>query len=242
MPFKDKGMTTKDQQNQPVRVVSTASGNDMDVASIPTPNKEDFVETEKVDLSSIEEQEISKTAQAVKGVEPDQYVGFSKGQPLSKINARDLDNFMASSVIARPVRLPSKLNARSKDPNWRLRWVEFKAEDGRRYSDCLEMGFVNASKDDVVGLQVKINSDGTIKADDLILMKIQTEVINGYLKHNALKAMKMVSKTGVKQMAQSEGNKILREGAMLYDENDLRHKDQNRRASYGEYRDKLEIF
>ena len=235
MPFekKDKAMTTKDQINKRVRVVSTASGNDMDVASIPTPNKDEFEETQAVDFSSLEDQqEVPATAQAVKGVEPDNYVGFSKGQPLNKINARDLDDFMAASVIARPVRLPSKLNARSKDPNWRLRWVEFKAEDGRRYSDCLEMGFVNASKDDVVGLQVKVNSDGTIKADDLILMKIQTEVINGYLKHNALKAMKMVSKTGVKQMAQAEGQKILQQGA----------EEHGRKVPYRDYADKISIF
>jgi len=215
MPFepKNKTMTSKDQIaiKKEVTVVSSPSGNE--ITGLPG-NEVNFEEVgHPINFDAVTEPEVPASAQAVPGVNPADYVGFEQPQThINRMNPRDLDNFMRESVVARPVRLPSKLNARSKDPNWRLRWIEFKAEDGRRFNDAHEMGFQLATKDDVVGIQVKIRADGWIVSDDLVLMKIPCEIIDGYYKHNALSALKMVSQQGSRQLAKREGDAVLREG------------------------------
>jgi len=129
------------------------------------------------------------------------------------LNKFALEDFMRASVVARPVRLPNNLDVRSKDPNYRLRWVEFKSEDGRRFNDCLNMGFRIAKKEEVVGLNstLKQDADG-IKYNDVVLMIIPCETIDGYYKYNALKALKMVSKSGVAKLAQNVADMELRSG------------------------------
>ena len=206
---KPKAMTTADQINRPVTVVSSQSGNAMDVGSEQiTDVGEQFTEVgHPINV------DVPDSAQAVKGNDPAEYTGFATGVHINTMRTSDLENFMRESVIARPVRLPNNLTVRSKDPQYRLRWVEFKSEDGRRYNDCCNMGFRNAKPEEVVGLNttLKVQPDG-IKYNDVILMIIPCETLDGYYKYNALRALKMVSQKGSAKIAAAEGNAQLRQG------------------------------
>jgi hypothetical protein len=225
---KHKTMTTKDQMDRKVTVVSTQSVNENETVQEAIPDagsqNQEFVNqpvfTEaghQINLDVLEDTPKEKTANA--SVAPqEEFVTTGTVPPSSKhineMSWQELNNFMSASVVARPVRLPARLNARAKDPNMRLRWIEFKAEDGRRFRDAETMGFRTARPEEVVGLSTEVTTraDKTIVDHDLILMIIPAETINGYLKYNALRAMKMVSQFGSRRMAKQEGEATLRQG------------------------------
>ena len=170
---------------------------------------------EKIDIDKLEAQEANpETAKSPEQMHKED-VAFSirAGKvPVSQIPPQDLDDFMAESIVARPLRLPTMLDVRSKDPNYRLRWV-FKGKDGMRYNDMLAAGFVKATPEDVVGL----NSDVMVKAEgitynDVILMKIPTAILFGWYKHNALRSMRTVSRKGAHAVAKQQSDVMIRQG------------------------------
>ena len=169
---------------------------------------------EKVDIDKIEAEEVKQKAKTQEQLHKEE-VAFSikAGRiPVSQIPPQDLDNFMAESIVARPLRLPTMLDVRAKDPNYRLRWV-FKGKDGMRYNDMLAAGFVKASTEDVVGLssEVMIKPEG-ITYNDVILMKIPTAILFGWYKHNALRSMRTVSNKGAHAVAKQQSDVMIRDG------------------------------
>lgn len=208
-----KAMTTKDTMNKPITVVSTQSGNEAEI------NKEinnlgDVGSKQDTKSEQEEYQFVEVGHPADVHSDPPLAELVTPGHiPINKMSPHDLDDFMHSSVVARPVRLPNRLTVRCKDPNWRPRWVEFKSEDGRRFNDCCNMGFRIAKKEEIIGLSssLRITPEG-IKDNDLVLMVIPTETINGYLKHNALESLRKVSRKSVTNQANREGNAAMREG------------------------------
>lgn len=133
---------------------------------------------------------------------------------IKDVSPEDLDDFMRSSIIARPLSMPNMLDIRMKDPAYRPRWVNFKARGGARFDEAVAQGFIKVTEPrEVVGLNthLMIHKDG-IKYHDVILMKIQTEKLFGAYKYNVIRSAQMVSRKGAQLIGAREAGKTLRQG------------------------------
>jgi len=209
-PFKGVPVSSKSQMEVPVEVVSQPSGVDIDklyghakdVGSVEDIPARAVPTAEQLGTSELPE--VSTKAEAVRS-----------GQlKVSDLSATDFDDFMSASIVAIPKRLPTMLDVRAKDPNFRLRWINFKADGGRRVDECKAEGFTLARKEEVIGLEsdsIMVQTDG-IKYHDVLLMKVSTQWLFGRLKQNALESMRMVSPKRLHKAAVDGANKVVRQG------------------------------
>lgn len=94
-----------------------------------------------------------------------------------------------ASIEARPLMMPQQLDVKSRRPEYAFYWVNRKGDQGTRHEKFLALGFTNATKEDVHGLDESVMIQGnSIILGDLILMKCLKEKYYGYLKYNMLKA------------------------------------------------------
>jgi len=227
-----KVMTSRQaMQGGDVRVVSqpsvednplltqTISDTSNTVPSSPEKPKSEVGEVgHKINLDEINDQETKETSTQTETKEDTHKREVASNVRSGKVeirdlSARDLDDFMAESIIARPLQLPTFLDVRSKDPNYRLRWINFKAMGGARFDWACAAGFTKAEIKDVVGLNsnILVHPDG-IKYHDVILMKIETATLFGAYKHNALRSHQMTTRFGAHKIAKQEGDAELRNG------------------------------
>ena len=100
-----------------------------------------------------------------------------------RITAEELDE----TIVAKPLVTPDFANIKSKNPGVSFRWVEFKAQDGLRFSQAQAQGWVTATEQDVMidGVISPYKKDGGTKFinGDLILMKMDRRKYLGALKH-----------------------------------------------------------
>lgn len=100
----------------------------------------------------------------------------------------DEEVFEDASIEAKPLYMPEMLSVKPKDPNYILRWVNFKNQSGMNLQRMQLMGFTNASPKDVEGLNPEIMlHDGALRYMDVILMKIQRLRYQQHLKANYIK-------------------------------------------------------
>lgn len=124
------------------------------------------------------------------------------------------EDFMNASIVAIPKRLPSMLDLRPKDPNWCLRWVEFRADGGRNFEERRALGFQIAKLEDVANLEtdnIMVKPDG-IRYHDVVLMKIPTRTLWGWYKHNAITSLRSVQPRKMHTDAAQQGNKLINDG------------------------------
>jgi hypothetical protein len=116
---------------------------------------------------------------------------------VNAISSHEIDDILSASIIARPLQMPNFLDLRAKDPNYRLRWVNCKAQGGVKYDAALGMGFRVAKKEEVIGLNstIMLAADG-IKYHDVILMIIETAKLLGHYKYNFMRSISRVQKSG----------------------------------------------
>jgi hypothetical protein len=134
-----------------------------------------------------------------------------KGQ---EVNNPAYDDFMNSSIVAIPRQLPTMLDVRCKDPNFRPRWVNFVSDNGRFLEEKKAMGFRLAKPEEIIGLptdSLMVKPEG-IKYHDVILMVVPTKLLFGWYKHNAIESANKVNPKRLHQAAMAEGEKILRQG------------------------------
>jgi hypothetical protein len=94
-----------------------------------------------------------------------------------------------ASIEARPLMMPQQLDVKSRRPEYAFYWVNRKGDQGTRHEKFLALGFTNAAKEDVHGLDESVMIQGnSIILGDLILMKCLKEKYYGYLKYNMMKA------------------------------------------------------
>lgn len=192
-------MTTKNTiLSQKTEVVTQASSNDFDFTGL-------------ADVGATAEPEPE-----LKTVQPKSMAdGISSGTVAVKpVNPSTVDDFMSESIVARPLRLPNYLDVRCKDPNFIPRWVNFKTQNGARYSMFKSSGFRNAKQEEMVGLseEITVGSDGMIKDHDVVLMVAPKSIVFGAYKQNALNSMRMISRTGAMGRAKEESDRVIRQG------------------------------
>ena len=102
------------------------------------------------------------------------------------------------SVVARPLMTPEVCSIHVKNTEYAYRWVNHDSERGRFYKLRRSQGFVNATPEDVdvMGGDASVD-DGTIRAGDLILMKIRADLYDAALKFNMQKALSLQRTRGV---------------------------------------------
>lgn len=94
-----------------------------------------------------------------------------------------------ASIEARPLMMPQQLDVKSRRPEYAFYWVNRKGDQGTRHEKFLALGFTNATKDDVHGLDQSVMVQGnSIVLGDLLLMKCLKVHYYGYLKYNMMKA------------------------------------------------------
>jgi len=167
--------------------------------------------------------EVNDAANSTKNREESSKEGSGKGSGEAKEEARpggegvlepDFSDFMNSSIVAIPRTLPTMLDVRCKDPNYRPRWVNCKADHGRCVDDAKARGFRIAKVEEIVGLaedSLMIKPEG-IKYHDVILMVVPTKLLYGWYKFNALDSMNKVNPKRLHQAAKEEGERTLRQG------------------------------
>jgi len=100
-----------------------------------------------------------------------------------QITAEELDE----DIVAKPLVTPDFANIKSKNPNVSFRWIEFKAQDGLRFSQAQAQGWQVATEQDIVLDNVisPYRKDGGSKFinGDIILMKMDRRRYLGALKH-----------------------------------------------------------
>lgn len=108
---------------------------------------------------------------------------MAQKQRPTQITADELDE----SIIAKPLVTPDFANIKSKNPNVSFRWIEFKAQDGLRFSQAQAQGWTVATEADIVvdGVISPYRKDGGSKFinGDIILMKMDRGRYLGALKH-----------------------------------------------------------
>lgn len=119
-----------------------------------------------------------------------------------------------ASILARPFSIPDVLKVDAKDPNYTLRWVMRRGQDGTRILQMRAMGFTLAQPEDVKGgideALVTASDEGFIY-QDVVLMKIQKERYYGYLASNLIKSNQAVGRVGVHNAAKAEAKRQLTE-------------------------------
>ena len=130
------------------------------------------------------------------------------------------DDFLDSSIIATPKRMPTLLDLRAKDPNFRARWVNCKADGGRMVDERKAMGFHIAKIEEVVTPDGKdlekdsilYQSTGMLKYHDVVLMLVPTRLLWGWYKHNALSSAAKVAPRRLHSDALRQGQETLNNG------------------------------
>ena len=187
-------MTTGMGMNQPVQVVSQAKIEEVqaieDAEVSPTIMESSDVDAEAALRELALEEAAKETKQQV-----------TSAAHVNEMPSSEIDDILSASIIACPLQMPNFLDVRSKDPNYRLRWVNCKAQGGARYDAACAMGFRKAIPQEVVGLNsnIMIAGDG-IKYFDVILMAIETKKLLGHYKWNFLRSASRVQKSGQEAM------------------------------------------
>lgn len=102
------------------------------------------------------------------------------------------------SIVARPLMVPEVCSIRVKNTEYRYRWVNALSQNGRYYQQRKAQGFVNATSDDVELLGGDAVADkGEIRAGDLILMKIRSDIYDAAIKYNMVKAATLTRARGM---------------------------------------------
>jgi len=188
--FKGIPVSSKSAMQVPVTVVSQPSSKEIfDHAEAKTGNSE-----QKGVQSNTDQNESDRTRE--KEVNP------------------ALDDFMASSIVAIPRQIPTMLDVRCKDPEWRPRWVNWKSDEGRFLEEKKAMGFRLARPEEIIGLDpssTMIKPEG-IKYHDVVLMVIPTKILYGWYKHNAITSAARVSQRELHRNMNEQANKVLRQG------------------------------
>lgn len=203
-------MTTRNTVlSQKTETVTQASANDFDFEGL-TDVGENYKEPELKTVTEVVDEAQPKNTQPKPMAD-----GIHSGNVNVKaVNPATVDDFMSDSIVARPLRLPNYLDVRCKDPNWIPRWVNFKTQNGARYSMFKSAGFRNAKQEEMVGLseEITIGGDGMIKDHDVVLMVAPKAIVFGAYKQNALNSMRMISRTGAMGRAKEESDRIIRQG------------------------------
>lgn len=135
-----------------------------------------------------------------------------ESKPISEAEVRPLteDEILRdASIIARPLHTPDQLKVKGRNPNYVLRWINFKGMGGGWLSKWQAAGYTFATKEDVLELngELRVDDNRIIAPPDLVLMKMQATVYYGHIKHNLQRSQEMVSQTGAmvraKQAAQN---------------------------------------
>lgn len=93
------------------------------------------------------------------------------------------------SIVAKPLMAPEVSSIHVKNTEYAYRWVNHDGMKGQFYQKRKAQGFTNATTDDVEVLGGDAAADnGTIRAGDLILMKIRGDLYDAALKYNMQKA------------------------------------------------------
>ena len=195
--FKGIPISSKSMMDVPVQVVSQPSVYDVIARAGEQSTVQDTVVKEPAKAEAVRSGEVK----------------------VSALEQPEFDDFMASSVVAIPRRMPTMLDLRCKDPNYRPRWVNFKADGGRRVDECKADGWTIALREEVLTREgLPLDPDNTIvqkdciKCHDVVLMKVQTWKLFGWLKSNAEKSLRTVSRTHAHNRALSEANAELSKG------------------------------
>jgi hypothetical protein len=193
-------MTTGMGRDQPVQVVSQAKIEEIqaieDAETQPTiTESSDLDEATVLRDLKLEKAALRELALEEVATETNQQV--TSATHVNEMSSNDVDDILSASVIACPLQMPNFLDVRSRDPNYRLRWVNFKAQSGARYDAACAMGFRKAVAKEVVGLNssIMIAGDG-IKYYDVILMAIETKKLLGHYKWNFMRSVARVKHVG----------------------------------------------
>lgn len=198
-------MTTQMGMNMPVQTVSQAP-----IGTYEAIEAAEKAANGEVTLAPITEAEDFDTSEALRELAMQEAKEQTKGSVASaptvaQMSPQALDDFLADSIIAVPLQMPNFLDLRAKDPNYRLRWVNCKAQGGVRFDQAQAMGFRVARKEEVMGLNsnIMIAPDG-IKYHDVILMIIETKKILGHYKYNFLRSASRVQRSGQEAMQRAK--------------------------------------
>lgn len=207
--FKGVPISSRSQMNIPVTVVSQPSSTDIYGGNNDNDENKSTSVTNEAPEAPAEVTEAAK-AEALRTGE----VKISELLPV------DFDDFMHSSIVAIPKRLPSILDVHAKDPNYRLRWVNCKADGGRMVDERKAMGFSVAKIDEVVAADGKplmrdsalYQTDGILKYHDVICMKVLTRLLWGWYKYNAESSAAKVAPRKLHKDALEKGREVLNSG------------------------------
>lgn len=191
-------LTSKDQMNIPVQTVSQPSAVELAemVKDVEVLNPLDEFNNTPIPETSVApiDDDVAKLAEVVEATD-----GLVSSQPLhvNELSNIQVDDILSASIIARPLVLPNHLDQRARDPKYRLRWVNFKANGGARFEQCAAAGFRIAKPEEVVGVNPQLNITPTgIKYHDTILMLIEADRLLGAYKYNFQRSLNMVSEKG----------------------------------------------
>lgn len=102
------------------------------------------------------------------------------------------------SIIARPLNRPEAAAIEVLNNEYAYYWVNRLAQHGLRYTQFRNMGFENATPQDVeLKAGNAIQDSGELRAGDLVLMKIPREAWDSQIKYNMVKALKLSNMRGV---------------------------------------------
>jgi len=138
---------------------------------------------------------VGASTEVVKDIRPDDNIEVAGP---TKTISREAALLFDKSVVARPLMTPEVCSIHPKNTEYQYRWVNHDSERGRMYKMRRSQGFTNATPDDVevMGGDAAID-DGTIRAGDLILMKIRRDLYDAAIKFNMEKAYAMARMRGV---------------------------------------------
>src|SRR5580704_887014 len=116
----------------------------------------------------------------------------------AQVLSREAALLYNKAVVARPLMTPEVCSIKVKNLEYQYRWANRDALGGRIYTQRRAQGFLNATNNDVEVLGGDVSDkDGEIRAGDLILMKIRTDLYDGAMKHNMLKALQLQNARGM---------------------------------------------
>lgn len=123
-------------------------------------------------------------------------VQVGEGKP--RMVSHELAVLLDKSVVARPLMTPEVCSIHVKNTEYAYRWVNHDSQNGRFFNMRRSQGFTNATPNDVdvMGGDAAVDN-GTIRAGDLILMKIRADIYDAAIKHNAEKAMVLMRARGI---------------------------------------------
>lgn len=196
--------------------ISSRSQMDVPVQVVSQPSSKEIFNDEQSKVANVgqekEGQEGRESAKAEK---------VRSGEiKISELEPVDFDDFMHSSIVAIPKRLPSILDIHAKDPNFRLRWVNHKADGGRMLDERKAMGFRVAKPEECVtpdgrpitNDSILFKADGRLSYHDVTCMIVPTRLLWGWYKANALESAAKVAPRRLHQDALKEANATLRQG------------------------------